>query len=350
MGTFRTLVTGGAGFIGSHQLVSLIQAGHDVVVVDNLSNSYRASIAAVEEITGERVEFYAFDVRDTAALSVLIAETAVDAVVHFAGMKHVGESTERPADYYDCNVGGLLSLIKAASDTGLRRMVFSSSGSVYGETSLLPIPERHEHRPSNPYSSTKSICERVLSDLCEADPSWSVVALRYFNPAGAHPSGLLGEDCLGPPSNLLPSLIEAALTGEVVWIHGDDFNTPDGTGVRDYVHVMDVADAHLRALDLIASGRQSGFDAFNIGRGEGVSVRELIAFVEQVSGRRLEVRVGPRRNGDVSALYGDTVKAETCLGLVDYRPLTEICRDAWRFRTVRPNGYSSAIPPADDQL
>ncbi len=340
----RVLVTGGTGFVGSHQVVGLLDHDYQVCIIDNLTNSLPAVLDRIEELTGQRPGFHRIDVRDTEAVRQVIEQFRPDAVMHFAGMKHVGESTTIPREYYDANVGGLLSLLKAAGPTPLRRLVFSSSGSVYGETTDLPIVESHPHHPSNPYSSTKSMAERILADLCRTDEGWSAVALRYFNPAGAHPSGRLGEWCLGPPSNLLPRLIEAAIGPDgVVEIHGDDFDTGDGTGVRDYVHVSDVARAHLAALDRMDHPDFSPdrFEAVNIGRGLGVSVLELIEAVEQASGRTLTRRVGPRRPGDVSALYGDTTLAAKRLGMTDYRPLDEICVDAWRFRIDNPNGYQT---------
>ncbi len=332
--------------MGSHTVALLLDKGFDVTVVDNYSNSLVEAEGAIERVASARPEFCRLDIRETDELQRIMARVEPEVIIHFAGMKHVGESTQLPQEYYDCNVGGMLSLLTAARETDTRKIVFSSSGSVYGETNQLPIPEKRPHAPTNPYSTTKSVCERILSDLCTADESWSAVALRYFNPAGAHPSGLLGEWCVGPPSNLLPRVIEAAACEDPedrkMVIHGDDFDTPDGTGVRDYVHVQDVADAHVRAIEVLNQpGLPSGgFEALNIGRGQGVSVRELIVAVEQASGRELSIEVGPRRPGDVSALYGDTSLARDRLGLVDYRGLDQICQDAWRFKSMHPNGYT----------
>lgn len=337
----RTLVTGGLGFIGSHQVALLLERGHEVAVVDNLSNCHRNVAERFASVAGTSPQLYILDVRHTAELHRVIQDFTPDTLIHFAGKKHVAESTNIPLNYYDSNVGGLISTIKAAQDTPLRRIVFSSSGSIYGETQQLPIVEDHPHSPTNPYSATKSICERILSDLVKPDPSWSIVALRYFNPAGAHPSGQLGEWCLGPPSNLLPRLIDAAYADVLdVAVHGDDFNTPDGTGVRDYVHVMDVAEAHLRAIELMKQDKPTGYQAINIGRGEGVSVKQLITAVSQASGKNLRPRIGPRRPGDVSALYGDTTLAAKVLHMTQYRSLPQICQDAWRFRTQNPDGYA----------
>ncbi len=334
-------MTGGLGFIGTHQVSLLLERGHQVSVVDDLSNCHRSVADRFGEITGHSPELNVLDVRHTEQLHQVVTDFEPNAVIHFAGRKHVAESTDLPLEYYDSNVGGLLSVIQAARRTPLRHLVFSSSGSVYGETQLLPITEDHPHAPTNPYSTTKSMCERILADLVQADPSWSVIALRYFNPAGAHPSGLLGEWCLGPPSNLLPRLIEAANADRLeVEVHGDDFDTPDGTGVRDYVHVMDVAEAHLRALELMEQSPAAGFQAINIGRGEGISVKQLITAVAAASNKNLQPLIGPRRSGDVSALYGDTTLAAKTLGMTTYRSLQEICDDAWRFRLQNPAGYN----------
>lgn len=326
----RVLVTGGCGYIGSHQTVNLLEAGHDVTVVDDLSTSSHSVLDNVERVAGLRPRFVELNILDTGPLTETIVQYEPEAIIHFAGFKHVPESTERVLDYYENNVAGLLSLLRACQPTEMRRMVFSSSGSVYGETDRLPIVEDHPLRPTNPYSSSKAICERLLADLCDGDPSWSVAALRYFNPAGAHPSGLLGEDPLGPASNLLPALTRSALTETPqANIYGTDFATPDGSGVRDYIHVMDVALTHAKALRLIAGA--SGFTALNVGRGVGLSVSEVVEAVERASGREFDVQTHPRRPGDVSALYGDTTRAQMVLGPIDYRGLDEICEDAWRW-------------------
>ena len=343
----RTLVTGGTGFIGSHQVVSLLEAGFEVAVVDDLSNSWPQTLDRIQTITGKTPWFHQLDIRDTENLRTVIHEFQPDSVVHMAGRKHVGESTQIPQDYYDSNVGGLLSLLAALRPLSVRKLVFSSSGSVYGPADRLPIPESHPHRPTNPYSATKSMCERVLSDLCAADPSWSVVALRYFNPTGAHSSGLLGEFCIGRPSNLMPALIEAGLLGRPILVHGDDYNTADGTGVRDYVHVEDVAEAHLRALNLMEDGQFGGFNPINVGRGIGLSVLELVEAMENTIGRTLPVRIDNRRPGDVATLYGDTRLATELLGMDTYRSVAQMCDDAWRFRTTNPNGYRAKDTDSD---
>jgi UDP-glucose 4-epimerase len=330
----RVLVTGGTGFIGSHQVVALAEVGHQAIVLDDLSNSSQSVVARLEQLTEASVPFVHLDLRDRLGLARAFDHYQPDAVIHFAARKHVPESVEIPFTYYDVNLGGLLALVEVMGSRGVRRLVFSSSGSVYGDSSRLPIPEDEPHRPTNPYSTTKSVGERVLADVCAADRTWSVMALRYFNPAGAHQSGLIGEDPTGPVSNLLPVLMQVA-TGartELV-VHGDDFDTPDGTGVRDYVHVMDVARAHLRALEHLAG--RTGFDALNVGRGEGVSVLDLLGAVQEVTGRPLPRRLGPRRPGDVAALYADTTRARTELGLERYADLHQICADAWRWQSAQ---------------
>lgn len=336
----RVLVTGGAGFIGSHQVVALAEAGHEPLVIDDLSNSDRRVMTQLEKMTGRVVPFGHFDVRDRDALRFFLKEEQAEAVMHFAAKKHVWESVDDPIRYYDVNLGALTSLLDVMSDVGLRNLIFSSSGSVYGIADRLPIPEDEPLRPTNPYSATKAWGERILRDVCEADPRWSVIALRYFNPAGAHPSGLLGENPTDPRSNLLPVLMAVA-SGELqeLLINGVDFDTVDGSGVRDYVHVMDVARAHVSALERVTN--KHGFEAFNIGRGHGVSVFQLIAAVEQVTGVAIPRRIAPRRPGDVAALYADTSLASQHLGCVEYADLDAICADAWRWQRANRTGRRS---------
>jgi UDP-glucose 4-epimerase len=336
----RVLVTGGTGYIGSHQVVVLLDAGHDVHVVDDLSNSSIEVVDRIAALTGRRPGFSPLDLRRHDELLDVLRHVEPQCIIHFAASKHVGESMASPLDYYDNNLRSLLGLLTAARTAGVRKIVYSSSGSVYGNATRMPIPEDEPHRPTNPYSASKSIGERMLEDLCRADAEWRVVALRYFNPAGAHPSGLIGEDPTGALSNLLPVLMHVAvgnLSG--VTIFGDDFDTPDGFGVRDYVHVDDVARAHLAALHVL--DESTGFRAFNIGRGQGVSVLELIRTVERVTGRPIPRTIGPRRPGDVAALYADTRRAATELGLDRYADLETICADAWRWQVNNPKGYRS---------
>lgn len=332
------LVTGGTGYVGSTTTVALLEAGHDVHVVDDLSNSSAVVLDRIEQITGRRPGFTPLDVRDRDRLHQLMVDGGITSIIHFAAFKHVGESMERPFEYYDNNLGGMCSVIDAARRAAVRSLVFSSSGSVYGHADHLPIAEGAPHRPTNPYSTTKSVSERILEDLCRAEPGWRVMALRYFNPAGAHPSGLMGEDPSGPVSNLLPVCLHVAVgNAPHVTILGDDFDTPDGTGVRDYVHVVDVAHAHVVALERLQA--RTGFRACNVGRGEGVSVLEVVSAVERASGREVPVVVGERRAGDVAALYADTTRAAADLGLTTYQDLDAICADAWRWQSSHPDGY-----------
>lgn len=327
----KVLLTGGCGFIGSHQAVVLIEQGHEVVIVDDLSNARASVVDRIERITGVRPALAVLDVRNTAELTEVVAGSGVEAVLHFAGLKHVAESMERPVDYFDVNLAGLTSLLQACDDAEVRRLIFSSSGSIYGAVTSIPIPETAPACPTNPYSQSKAICEQILSGLCAVDRRWSIVSLRYFNPAGAHRSGMLGEDPTHLLTNLLPVLMEVA-AGEraSITINGSDFDTHDGTAVRDYVHVMDVAIGHARALELLSTS--PGFEALNIGRGQGVSVLDLVAATERVTGRKVPTVVGPRRPGDVGALVADTGLAADRLGLTDYRPIDDIVSDAWRFR------------------
>lgn len=331
------LVTGGCGFIGSHQAVNLLEDGHDVVIVDDLSNSDAGVLERITALAGRAPRFHQLDVRDTSAMEAVVGDHGCTAIIHFAGRKHVAESMEVPVDYLEGNVNGLLSVVRAADRVGVRRLIFSSSGSVYGNADTFPIPEAAPFRPSNPYSASKAVCEQVLSALCAADRRWSAIALRYFNPAGAHPSGLIGEQS-SIVSNIVPVVMEvAAGRRDHVVVHGVDLPTPDGTAVRDFIHVMDVAEAHARAVDLVA--RSTGFEVLNVGRGIGVSVREVIAAAERVVGRALPVVEGEPRPGDVPVLYGDTSRAERRLGRHAVRDIDDICRDAWRFR--------SSVEPVD---
>jgi UDP-glucose 4-epimerase len=332
------LVTGGTGFVGSATVVALIEAGHRVHVVDDLTNSSDAVLDRIEVVTGIRPGFTLLDVRDRERLRRTMVDHDVTSIIHFAAHKHVGESMERPFEYYDNNLGGLAAVVDVARRLDVRTVVFSSSGSVYGDADRLPIPEAAPHRPTNPYSTTKSVSERILRDLCRVEADWSVMALRYFNPAGAHPSGLIGEDPTGLLSNLLPVCLHVAV-GNLphLTVLGDDFDTVDGTGVRDYVHVSDVARAHVVALEHLADRR--GFSAYNIGRGEGVSVLQVVDAVERASGRAVPIVRGARRPGDVAALYADTSCAARILGLTDYQDLDAICADAWRWQSRNPKGY-----------
>lgn len=326
----RVLLTGGCGYIGSHQAVALLEGGHEVVLVDDLSNSDASTVKAIGAITGREPPLHVLDVRDTPALRGLMSAIRPDAVIHFAGLKHIAESHDRPHDYYDVNVGGLLSLLSAGSSTQVTRLIFSSSGSVYGEVGRLPISEDTPTAPSNPYSASKAICEQILEDVCAGDERWSVAALRYFNPAGAHESALIGEAPTHLISNLVPVLMDAAWREAEVRVNGDDYDTVDGTAVRDYIHVCDVVEAHRRALDLVTG--EPGFRALNIGRGVGASILDLIGAARAATGAALPVTVGPRRPGDVSALVADTSRARELLGEWPHRTVEDIIEDAWRWQ------------------
>ncbi len=336
----KVLVTGGCGYIGSHQVVSLLRSGHEVVVIDDLSNSSPVVVERIENLVKQPLRHYVVDISSTSRVEQILRDHQVEAIIHFAGYKHVRESVSKPTKYYRNNVGGLLSLVDAARVADVRKIVFSSSGSVYGETTQVPIVETHPLQPTNPYSTSKTTCERILSDLCAADCSWSVVSLRYFNPAGADESGHLGDASPLGASNLLPVLMEVA-NGQRshIDIYGMSFATPDGSGVRDYVHVGDVAETHLRALDYLQEN--TGHVAINIGRGEGVSVVEMIDVVEEVTGSKLNRVVHPAKSGDVGALFGDTTRSQKFLGDMSYRSLLDIVDSAWKFQKMNPKGYVS---------
>lgn len=337
----RILVTGGAGYIGSHTSVALIERGDDVTIVDNLSNGSVVAIDRIEEITGVRPRFHLADVRDRAAMSDLVGETAPDAVVHFAGLKAVGESVEQPLHYYAHNLESTFSLLEAMDAHGVRRLVFSSSATVYGGGQEPPYAE--DDGPlmaTNPYGQTKVILERVLTDLAQADPRWSIAILRYFNPVGAHPSGLIGEDPHGRPNNLAPYVTQVAVgrLPEVV-VHGDDYDTADGTGERDYIHVDDLASGHAAAVSWVAA--HHGARAWNLGTGTPTSVLELIAAFRDASDRPIPYRVGPRRAGDQARSWADVSRAGRELGWRASRGIADMAADSWRWQSRNPDGFSA---------
>lgn len=333
------LVTGGAGFIGSHTCADLLEHGHQVVVVDNFSNGSPAAVRAVAGLAGRRIAAYEADVRDLRALGRVFDAHQVGAVIHFAARKSVGESVRIPVDYYDTNVAGTLTLLRCMLDHDVRQLVFSSSCSIYGDEHDEPIAEGDRKEPANPYARSKLMCEQVLADACAAHEDLSVLSLRYFNPVGAHPSGLLGEDPLGEPTNLMPRLTRVALglLGRLR-VFGGDWPTADGTAVRDYIHVMDVAQAHTAGLDHLGG---PGFHALNIGTGTGVSVLELVAAFERSCSVVVPVEMAGRRPGDVASLVADPGLVERAWGWRPTRDLESMCRDAWRFQQRRPAGYSS---------
>jgi len=338
----KILVTGGAGYIGSHTCVELLGAGHDVVVLDNLSNARRESLARVAELAGRSCPFVEGDVRDRAALDALFRDHRVDAVIHFAGLKAVGESVEKPLLYWDNNVSGSVTLLEAMSAAGVRTMVFSSSATVYGDPASVPIREDFPvGTPTNPYGRSKLVVEQVLNDVAAADPSWSIALLRYFNPVGAHESGRIGEDPRDIPNNLMPYVSQVAVgRREALSIFGDDYPTPDGTGVRDYIHVVDLALGHVKALEKLAEG--PGTRVWNLGTGRGCSVLEVVRAFEKASGRAIPCRFVPRRPGDIARCFADPSKAQAELGWKAVRGLDAMCADSWRWQEQNPEGFGDA--------
>ncbi len=334
----KVLVTGGAGYIGSHTVVELVGAGHEVVVLDNLSNASRRSLERVERITGARVPLVVGDIRDAALLRELLAREQFDATMHFAGLKAVGESVARPLDYYDCNIAGTTTLLECLGQAGVRTFVFSSSATVYGDPQSVPIREDAPTGPTNPYGRTKWMIEFILRDLAAADPRWSVGILRYFNPAGAHPSGLIGEDPQGIPNNLMPFVSQVAVgRREFLSVFGGDYPTRDGTGVRDYIHVVDLARGHLAALEHARA--QAGAFTVNLGTGLGCSVLEMITAFERASGRPVPYRIVDRRPGDIAECYADPAHAAALLGWRAELGIDAMCADGWRWQQANPQGY-----------
>ena len=332
------LVTGGAGFIGSHTCVELLAAGYEVAVIDNLSNSKAAALDRVEQIAGKPVRFYHADILDRSALDRIFEENGIDSVIHFAGLKAVGESVRIPLRYYHNNISGAITLLSAMAAHGVKKIVFSSSATVYGGPAKVPITEDMPLSATNPYGRTKLMIEEILRDLSVSDPEWSISLLRYFNPAGAHPTGLIGENPNGIPNNPMPRIIDAARgRTEAITVYGDDYPTPDGTGVRDYIHVVDLALGHIRVLELLA--REKGVFVHNLGTGRGYSVLELIGAFERACGTPIRRVVTPRRAGDVAACYADPGKAQRELGWRAERSLDDMCRDSWNWAQKNPGGY-----------
>jgi UDP-glucose 4-epimerase len=333
------LVTGGLGYIGSHTCIALAQAGYRLVIVDNLSNSKVSVLDRIREVVGRaQIEFHRADLRDRSKLDSVFAARRPDAVVHFAGLKAVGESFERPVAYYDNNVGGTISLLECMARHAVSRIVFSSSATVYGVPQRLPLEENHPLAPTNPYGRTKLHIEQLLADAAAAAPSFACAMLRYFNPIGAHPSGRLGEDPRGVPNNLFPYLTQVAIGRlEKLRVFGNDYATPDGTGVRDYLHVMDLAEGHVAALRYLESHRTS--ITANLGTGKGRSVLEMVGAFERVSGRRISLEFAARRSGDVPSCYADPGLANRVLGWRAMRGIDDMCRDAWRWQSENPDGY-----------
>jgi UDP-glucose 4-epimerase len=336
----KVLVTGGAGYIGSHTCVELLKAGSEVVVVDNLSNSHRESLRRVERICGRQPRLEVEDIRDRAALTRIFSEHRFDAVVHFAGLKAVGESVAQPLRYYQNNVEGTLTLCEVMAAHGVFNLVFSSSATVYGDPHTVPIREDFPLSATNPYGRSKLMIEEILRDLGKSDARWNVALLRYFNPVGAHESGLIGEDPNGLPNNLMPFVTQVAVGKlEQLSVFGDDYPTPDGTGVRDYIHVVDLAIGHLKALDKLAR-EQVGVRAYNLGTGRGYSVLEMVRALESASGRTVKYRIVGRRPGDVASCYADPAFAARELQWHAERGVEQMAHDAWRWQSQNPNGYN----------
>ncbi|HEY6821700.1 MAG TPA: UDP-glucose 4-epimerase GalE [Burkholderiales bacterium] len=332
------LVTGGLGYIGSHTCVLLAEAGYDLVVVDNLVNAKASVLERLRELTGRQIEFHRIDLRERLALDRVFSARKFHAVVHFAGLKAVGESVEKPVLYYDNNVGGTIALLDAMSAHGVQRIVFSSSATVYGEPDRLPLTEEHPLRPQNPYGKTKLVIEHLLDDRAASDPAFAYVALRYFNPIGAHPSGRIGEDPRGIPNNLLPFVAQVAV-GKLakLRVFGNDYGTKDGTGVRDYIHVMDLARGHVAALGYLDKHARSL--AVNLGTGRGYSVLEVVRAFERASGKQVALEMAARRPGDAASMYADASLAARLLGWKAELGITEMCADAWRWQSANPAGY-----------
>jgi UDP-glucose 4-epimerase len=332
----KVLVTGGLGYIGSHTCVALAAAGHDVVIVDNLDNAKPSVLERLRELTGKPIAFHRADIRDRKALDSIL-KSNIGAVLHFAGKKAVGESVERPLLYYDHNVGGTVALLEAMAAHGVKRMVFSSSATVYGEPERLPLTEDHPLRPVNPYGKTKLVVEHILADQAQGDAGFRYAALRYFNPVGAHPSGRIGEDPSGIPNNLFPFLTRVAVGAlPRLQIFGDDYDTADGTGVRDYIHVMDLAQGHVAALEAL---EQRAALTVNLGTGRGYSVLETVKAFEKACGKPIPTKVVPRRPGDVAASYADPARAARELGWKAHLDMDAMCRDSWRWQSQNPAGY-----------
>jgi len=332
------LVTGGAGYIGSHTCVELLEAGYDVVVADNLSNSKVESLRRIKDITGRELGFYEVDILDREGLGKVFEENSIEAVVHFAGLKAVGESVELPLKYYHNNIGGTIALCDVMQKYGVKRMVFSSSATVYGMNNVSPLTEDMPLSTTNPYGSTKLMIEQILRDVYASDGSWSVALLRYFNPIGAHESGMIGEDPNGIPNNLMPYITQVAVgKREKLSVFGSDYATHDGTGVRDYIHVVDLAKGHLKALEKIMDSE--GIDAYNLGTGTGYSVLDVVRSFEQASGQSVPYAIADRRPGDIAECYANPAKALRELGWKAEKCLADMCRDSWKWQSRNPNGY-----------
>lgn len=334
------LVTGGTGYIGSHTVVELQKAGYEVVIIDNLSNSSKEVLGRVEKLTGKKAAFYEADIRDRAALDRIFAEHKdIEACIHFAGLKAVGESVAKPLEYYDNNIRGTLTLLEAMRDAGVKNFVFSSSATVYGKPAFVPITEEcPKGTCTNPYGWTKWMLEQILTDLQKADSSWNVILLRYFNPIGAHQSGTIGENPNGIPNNLMPFITQVAVgKRDHLNVFGDDYNTHDGTGVRDYIHVVDLAVGHVKAIEKIQEN--PGLKIYNLGTGQGCSVLDIVKAFEEASGVKIPYEIAPRRSGDIDECYADCSLAKEELGWEASFGIKEMCEDSWRWQKNNPEGY-----------
>ena len=336
----KILVTGGAGFIGSHTCVELLNAGYEIVVVDNLYNSSEKSLDRVRELTGKDFAFYPFDIRDKENMQKIFDDNKIDACIHFAGLKAVGESCQKPLEYYDNNIGGTLALCEVMKNNGCKKIVFSSSATVYGTDNVSPLKESMKTGgTTNPYGTTKYMIEIILDDFHKGDSDWAVTLLRYFNPIGAHKSGRIGENPNGIPNNLMPYITQVAV-GKLPCLNvfGDDYNTHDGTGVRDYIHVVDLALGHVKAVEKILKDEPK-VNVYNLGTGNGYSVLDIVKAFEQASGQKINYKIAPRRPGDLDTCYSDASKALNELGWKAERDLLEMCEDSWRWQSNNPNGF-----------
>ncbi|XP_060062498.1 UDP-glucose 4-epimerase-like [Ylistrum balloti] len=335
------LVTGGAGFVGSHSVVELVAAGYSVVAMDNLVNASMESMKRVEAITGQKIPSYQVDLLDKAALQDLFKKHKFTSVIHFAGLKAVGESCELPLLYYKTNVGGTINLLEVMKENNIKNLIFSSSATVYGTPQYLPLDEKHPIGGcTNPYGKTKYFIEEILRDLSKSDPTWNIILLRYFNPVGAHKSGTIGEDPQGPPNNLMPYIAQTAVgKRKELSVYGTDYDTPDGTGVRDYIHVVDLALGHVAALRRLNT--ECGCKLYNLGTGNGLSVLDMVKAFEKASGKSVPYKECPRRAGDVASCYADAALAEKELGWKATRGLDEMCEDLWKWQSQNPNGFKS---------
>ncbi|XP_055373059.1 UDP-glucose 4-epimerase [Condylostylus longicornis] len=347
--TQTVLVTGGAGYVGSHTAVELLNAGYKVICLDNMCNAFKESntklpeaLKRVEELTGKQIKFYEVDIRDKDALRHVFAKEKVDCVAHFAALKAVGESCKQPLTYYQNNITGTSILLEVMAEYNVFHFLYSSSATVYGEPQKLPLTEDHPTgQCTSPYGKSKYFTEEILKDLCISDPRWSVISLRYFNPVGAHPSGKIGEDPNGEPNNLMPYISQVAVGRRpLLKVYGSDYPTPDGTGVRDYIHIVDLAEGHVKALDKLKTKTIKGFVAYNLGTGSGFSVLEMVNAFQKASNRKIKYELAPRRPGDIATSYADATLAAKELGWTAKRGINEMCEDTWNWQSQNPNGFN----------